>query len=98
MVQLPRAHLGVTSQKMGEKGRIRQVPEATGIVGHDIGFARNVVMGGNIAKVALVKGIHTEQVGAGRDGGSRAFMGPGQCGSVVGGHPDGALGKGCVTG
>ena len=67
MVQSPRTRLWVTGEEMG-------VPEATGIVGHDVGFARNVVVGGYAAMVALVKGIKTQEVGTGGNGGGESLV------------------------
>ena len=51
---------------MGEQVSVGQVPEATGIVGHGIDGAGDVMCAGNVTVGALVEGIEAQQVGTDR--------------------------------
>jgi hypothetical protein len=72
------------------------VPQTAGVVGHDIGLAGNVVMGGNITMMALVHGIQAEKVGTGGYGGRGSRGRPQQGCAVVRGQPNGTFGQGGV--
>ena len=57
---------------MREELGVGEVPQATSIVGHHVGLASDVVLGGNVAMTALVQRVHAEEVGARCDGCGRA--------------------------
>ena len=70
----------------------------TGIVRHDVGCPGDVIMPGHVTMLSLVERIQAEEVSARGRGGRRAFVGPRERGTVVGGHPDRALGNGVLPG
>ena len=96
--ETPRGCLWIVTHKMGEKLVVIQVPASTGVVGHDVGFPRNVVVRRGVAMAALVERVEAEEVRARRSGCRRSLGGPRQGGLVVGGRPEGALGDGVVPG
>ena len=57
---LPRQCLGVESIKKKEKFRVGEVPAPAGVIRHNIGLARNVVVSGNIAMATQMQGIVPE--------------------------------------
>jgi hypothetical protein len=65
VVQLPAGGLRVVEFEMGEKFSIVQSPKATGIIGHAVEGAREVVMTDHISMGSLVRGVEAEQVRAG---------------------------------
>ena len=61
---------------MSEKVSIGQVPQAAGIVSHDIDGSRHVMVSRDVAIVTLMDGIEAKELGAGCDGSSGALTGP----------------------
>ena len=52
---MPVLGLGVVVLKMSKQESVRQVPAAGTVIGHDIGRACNVVIGGKVAMGALME-------------------------------------------
>jgi hypothetical protein len=67
------------------------MPQTARIVGHDIGVTGDVIMRSDIAMLALVQGIESEEISTCRRSGGRAFVGPGQGSAVVRCDPQGEL-------
>jgi len=74
-----------------EEGVIRQVPEPTGVIGHGVQGARNVVVARMKAMSALEEGVEAEKVGAGGGRSGRAFGGPRDRCPVVAVEPNGSF-------
>lgn len=72
---------------MCENFGVGEVPEPTGVVGHDVGTASNVILLRDVTVAPLMEGIQTEEVRAcgGSDGG--AFIRPRKSDLIVGHHP-----------
>ncbi len=76
---------------MGEQIGIRDVPEPTGIIGHGVERARNIMMAGVVAVCALEERIKAEEVGAGGGSSRSPFGCPGEGGPVVAMDPERTL-------
>ena len=76
---------------MGEKVRIRKIVQTGGIIAHGIVETGNEVVAGDVAMMALMEGLSTEEVGGSAGRGGRAFALPKQSGGVVRLGKDGAF-------
>lgn len=84
--------------KVCEQLRVGQMPQATGIVGHGVDGARDVICASNVTVGALVEGIEAQQVGAGGGRRGGALGGPRDGRLVVAGQPNGAFVDGAMLG
>ena len=62
--QRPRGCLRICRIKVGEEVGVARMPQAAGIVGHEIDRPRDIMVPSHIAMMPLVKGIVLEKVGA----------------------------------
>ena len=76
---------------MGEQLGVSQVPKAGAVVSHDVGWARDVVMQGQVPVVSLVECSQAEEICCRSSGGSGALTVPVQRGSIVSQVVDGSL-------
>ena len=66
------------------------MPEARAVIGHDIGWPRDIGWFGDIAVVALVDAVEAKQVCSGTSGGGGMFVVPNHHGYVVAQGDNGA--------
>jgi len=76
---------------VGEQLGVSQVPQAGAVVSHDVGWARDVVMQGQVPVVSLVECSQAEEVCGRPCGSGGALAVPVQRGCVVSKVVDGAL-------
>ena len=77
--------------EVGEKGSVREVLKAGGVVSHDVGTSWDKEVGLAVAVLPLVGTGIVAEVGRGPVGGDRSFQHPGQGGGVVATIGDGGV-------
>jgi hypothetical protein len=82
-------HLWEVGVEVREQGSVREVEQARGSIGHDVGLPWNEGEFGAVAVVSLMLTGALAEVGSGARGGGGSLEHAGQCGGVVCECPDG---------
>jgi hypothetical protein len=90
VAETPRLRLRVTRVKACEELLIGELPEAGGVVGHNVGGARDIIGLGQVAVMPLVEARDAEEVGGGTIGGGTATLLPTDGRDIVAQWADGA--------